>query len=341
MKKLSMLLFAIPLLMSVDLYAACSINSLPQATSGYGSNGSFTQNVVSFRNPLKRTRKTHVFYPSTGVPSPTVFFSHAYGANDPDVYGGTIEHLNSIGYTVVFSEYPTFFATVSERYNILWRGFEEAASRYPQYIDTDKVAFFGHSFGGGATPRMALNGISQGWGDNGIGMYLMAPWYAYDLTNSDLSSFPEETNAIILVTEDDDTNDHEMAIDIFHNLALDDENKAYYILSEDTENGCTLEADHSMPMETNNGELDGLDFWNWAHMDALLDYTFTGNLTAKNIALGNGSVEQVFWGQWSSGRDYLPIATPINPLPSNPQSFYMFPCNDSDNPRAFACGTRN
>lgn len=322
-------------------YANCPVDPLPQASSGYGADGPYSQSVASFKNPLKSSQKVYVYYPSTGSAAPTVFFSHAYGARDTASYAATIEHLNSKGYTVVYAQYPTIFSTVEQRYDILWRGFKEAASRYPQYIDTDQVAFFGHSFGGGATPRMTLNGINEGWGIDDIAMYIMAPWYAIDLTDNDLSNFPSDVKMVMLVTEDDPTNDHEMALDLYHNISISNANKAYYILSSDTESGCTLVADHAMPLESgSNGEVDGLDYWNWYHMDALLDYAFTGNSVAQDIALGNSSTAQKFWGTWWTTNDYAPISILTNPLPSNSQSFYQFPCNDSDNPRQHACGSR-
>jgi len=321
-------------------HADCPIDPLPQATDGYGANGPHTQSVDAFTNAESSSETVYVYRASMGSAAPTIFFSHAWGARDPAAYAGMIEHLNSLGYTVVYAQYPTLGASMSQRYAILWGGFKEAASRYPQYIDTSQVAFFGHSLGGGATPRMTLNGINEGWGNGGVSMYIMAPWYALELTDDDLSNFPTDVKMVMMVMQDDPTNDHEMALDVYHNIAISQTNKAYYILQGDTQDDCILVADHAMPLEGGqNGELDGLDYWNWYHMDALVDYAFTGNRTAQDIALG-GSEAQTYWGTWWTATDYQPINVSLDPLPSNPQSAYQFPCSDNANPRAYACGTR-
>jgi hypothetical protein len=41
-------------------------------------------------------------------------------------------------------------------------------------MNLTKIAVFGHSFGGGAVPAMALNMLSEGWGSSGLAMYSMA-----------------------------------------------------------------------------------------------------------------------------------------------------------------------
>lgn len=319
--------------------SACPAIPLAQATSGYGSNGSYSRGYVSFTNPQNLLQKVYVYYPSGGTPAPTVFFSHAYGARDVGVYAGTIAHLNSRGYAVVFAQYPTLGAATG-KYDVLWRGFKEAASRYPNLVDTRRVAFFGHSFGGGATPRMMLNGIQNGWGSSGKAMFIMAPWYSLNLSDSDLAAFDATVKMNVMVYDDDLTNDHEMAIDIFHNIAIPYTDKAFFKVFSDTESSCTLIADHALPMELNNGELDGLDWWNWYHMDALLDYAFTDNVAAQDIALGGGSAVQTYWGTWWTGSAYTPAQVVLDPLPSDPSSAYEFSCESADNPRADACNTR-
>lgn len=314
-------------------WAACPANPLPQATSGYGANGSYTSTRVSFTNPRNVLQKVYVYSPVGGTPAPTVFFSHAYGARDPAGYGATIAHLNSRGYTVVFPQYPTTGAPPA-KYEVLWTGFEEAVSRYPDLISTDKVAFFGHSFGGGATPRMMINALANGWGSSGKAMFIMAPWYSIDLSNTDLATFNPDVKLNMMVYDDDVTNDHEMGIDVFKQIAIPASGKSFFKVFSDTEDNCTLAADHVLPLEQNNGELDGLDYWNWYHMDALLDFTFNGNLTAKNIALGNGSSAQTYWGTWWTGTPYTPAQISTNPVATD--NAYQFSCESSDNPRYVA-----
>lgn len=314
--------------------AACPSVPIEQASSGYGANGSYTSASLSFNNPESFIQKVYIYYPVGATPAPTIFFSHPYGGRNPSRYIEMIEHFNSLGYAVVYPQYPTL-GSAENKYDVLWAGFEEAADSYSSYLDTSKVAFFGHSFGGGATPRMTLNGLAEGWGSNGAAMYIMAPWYSLRLSDTDLSNFDTDVTMNVVVFDDDSTNDHEMAIDIFENIAIPAAGKAFYKVYTDSESGCTLTADHGTP---NNVDLDGLDYWNWYHMDALLDYTFNGNSSAQNIALGNGSTAQKYWGTWWTSNDYTEAQVSSDPLPSNASSFYTFECDDEDsNPRHENC----
>lgn len=182
---------------------------------------------------------------------------------------------------------------------------------------------------------MTLNGLAKGWGSNGIAMYVMAPWYSLRLSDSDLANFDPSVKMNMVVFRDDETNDHEMAIDVFENIAIPDANKAYLRVYSDTEQGCSLVADHNAP--TSREELDGLDYWNWYHIDALLDYTFTGNATAWNIALGQGALPQTYWGTWWTGSEYERAKVLTDPLPSQASITYTFSCESSDNPRTSHC----
>ena len=81
--------------------------------------------------------KFYVYYP-TGAgaprPAPVVFFSHAFATTNPAHYAELLDHLTSRGYAIVYPTYPVLGASHEERYAILWRGFREAALRYPDYL---------------------------------------------------------------------------------------------------------------------------------------------------------------------------------------------------------------
>jgi hypothetical protein len=341
-RRLIALLFAAILMAPAVGGAACPPDPLPQASSGYGADGRYAVDEQSFSNPEDPTQRVYVYAPVDGTPAPTVFFSHAFGARDPALYGATIRHLVSRGYAVVYPQYPTrnTAEAADSRYDVLWTGFTEAVKRYPLLLDTSRVGFFGHSFGAGATPRMMLNGIAAGWGTAGKAMFVMAPWYSLRLSDADLAGFDPGVKLSMMVYDDDRVNDHEMAIEVYHHIAIPDSGKAFFKIDSDSEQDCSLVADHTLPTEAVNGGLDGLDYWNWYHMDALLDYSFTGSEAARQIALGGGSAEQVFWGKWYTGRDYKPAEVSQDPLPSKPSDEYEFPCDSSANPRRAACGTR-
>ncbi len=320
--------------------AQCPENPIEKPLYGYGAQGPYTRSFESFQNSKQSSYyQTYVYYPDREGPSPVVFMSHAFNTWQSSFYFATIFHLNSIGYTVVFPQYPTMGLS-KKKHTILWNGFKEAVQKYPEYIDSSQIIFYGHSFGGGANPRMALNAIREGWGEAGVGIYTIAPWYSLFLSDENLIEFPDYVKMVMMVMADDQANDHEMALDVFHNISIPESEKAYYILSSDSEDDCALIADHAMPMEARSGVKDGLDFWNWYHLDAFIDYTLNGNLEGKEIALGGGIEMQTYWGTWWTGRDYTPIEVTDDPQPSNPSDTFFYPCDSRENPRAHACGTR-
>ena len=327
------------LLLSFNVYAGDGSPAEPveQPIVGYGSNGLYTKSSASFRNPVKIRRQVHVYWPTGATPAPTIFFSHAYGANNPDAYLHLIDHLVSRGYAVVFPEYPTILSSASERYNILWTGFEEAVVRYPNRLATNKVGYIGHSYGGGATPRMALNGTNQGWGSEGKFMVTFAPWYSFDLTDDDLANFPSDMKFLSLIYIDDDVNDQRMAMDIFNHINIPETERDFVILFSDTNCGYTIAADHIVPSTgpAGGGVKDGYDYYGtWRYIDALAGYAWNGSLIGKNVALGNGSDAQRYLGKWScDDTDAGHAEVTDRPIPTVPESFYRFPWTDPTNPR--------
>ena len=308
-----------------------------QPNSGYGSNGSYTKSSASFANPAKSNRQVHVYWPTGATPAPTIFYSHPFAATNPDTQLHLIEHLVSRGFAVVYPEYPVAFSSNLERYNILWTGFAEAVVRYPNRLATNKVGYMGHSFGGGATPRMAINGTNQGWGSQGKFMATFAPWYSFDLTDNDLANFPSDMKFVSFVYEDDDVNDHRMAMDIYDHINIANSERDFIKLYTDTNCNYTLAADHIVPSTgpAGGGVKDGYDYYGtWKFIDALAAYAHNGSLIGKNVALGNGSNAQKNMGKWSCDNSNVGQAEVTdNPSPTKPESFYQFPWTDSTNPR--------
>src|SRR5262249_42314203 len=75
----------------------------------------------------------------------------------------------------------------------------------------------------------------------------------------------------------------------------------------------------------------------WAilrHIDALAAYTFTGDLTAGTIALGNGAPAQTNNGAWSDGTPVIPLG--VTDLPDGDNYFagsYVVDWDSAANPR--------
>ncbi|MBN1576466.1 MAG: hypothetical protein JW913_07940 [Chitinispirillaceae bacterium] len=88
------------------------------------------------------------------------------------------------------------------------------------------------------------------------------------------------------------------------------------------------------------GVIDNFDFYGiFRHFDALAAYTFTGDTAAKTIALGIGSKEQCFMGEWPDGTPVTPLAVSEKPQAIHPSLQYMFSWNNRLNPRRGALQT--
>lgn len=304
---------------------------IAKPTSGYGSDGSNTVVNVSVINPI-HAQDVQVYYPAgTTSPIPTLFFAHGFSLSSPVSYIGFINFLVSKGYCVVFAPYPI---SGSNRYDIMEQGFKAAATNLTTIIDTSKVGFIGHSFGAGAIFAIANNLITNdGWGNSGKFLVPIAQWYSYNITQTQLQNFNSSTKLVSIITEDENVTDHRMSIDIFQNINIPNTEKDIVYISTDVVSSYNYNADHYTSLT--NSSFDALDYYAiYRLVDALADYTFTGSSTAKNIALGNGSMQQV---QMPIGLTNLHVDD--NMFPLFPESMYSSPCTNALNPRSSYCST--
>jgi hypothetical protein len=306
-------------------------------SSGYGADGSYKVATVSFPSPTYTGKDVVIFYPQ-GItkPVPVIFYSHPYGGEESSYNIGLYEFIAKKGYAVVFAPYPTTGVSIDSRYNTLWQSFKKAVTDYPNIIDTHKVGFMGHSFGGGASFALAYQGfVDEGWGTDGRFIFAMAQWYSYQLTDTMLQNFPSNTKLITQVYDDDTTNDHRMAIDIFKHINIPGSEKDYLLIKSCTIGNYNYVADHSLP--NTRTAYDAYDYYGiYRLLDALIDYSFNGNANAKKVALGNGSTEQITMPGYN-GQTMPPLVETDNPLPLYPQSRYLFSCNSTSNPRVGYC----
>ncbi len=317
---------------SLAIYGQTYTGPIPKPTSGYGSAGSYNVATQSFTNPNFLTRDIVIYYPEgITAPVPTIFYSHAYGGNNPDNISGFLNFVAKKGYAVVFVPYQTTGVTVQQRYSNLLNGFIKAARDYTNIIDTTKVGFVGHSFGGGAVFANSYYCFTTlNWGQQGRFIFSMAQWYTYNISQTELQSFPNDVKLLSIVYEDDTTNDQRMANDIFNTINIPASEKDYLRVKSDTINGYIYVADHVVP---NNSAFDALDYYAYYRLfDAMCDYVFNGSMAGKDVALGNGSVNQVSMpgGMHNLIQSDAPDFT-------NPQSNYLFPCSSSENPRIDHC----
>ncbi len=319
------------------LYAAVAVAqyndpNIPKPSSGYGADGEHTPAVISFANPAFPSNNILIYYPADiGTKVPTIFYSHAFGGNNPVNITAMLDFVAKKGYAIVFVPYQTIGPTVEQRYANLLAGFRKAARDYPAIIDTTKVGFMGHSFGGGASFANAYKCFTENnWGSQGRFIYALAQWYSYNISQDDLRNFPADTKLLTELFDDDVINDHRMAIDIFNNINIPSDEKDLLLLQSDTLNGYVYVADHAVP---NTTVFDAYDYYAYYRfIDALCDYTFNKNPLGKATALGNGSAAQV-----TMPGGLKPLVYADYPVVQYPESRYLYPCDSTINPRLSYC----
>ena len=333
-------------IITTDESKALAINNLQgpiqRPTSGYGADGPYNVAEIDFTNPQYTDTQVSIFYPQgITTPKPTIFFSHPYGGEDKDYNIKLFNFIAKKGYVVVFVPYRTADTSIDHRYQTLWEGFVKAAKDYPSIIDTLKVGFMGHSFGGGASIDLAYKAFTKkGWGANGRFLYTMAPWYSFNwnsplTTQQQLQNFPPNTKMITQVYDDDTTNDHRMAIDIYKNINISNSEKDFIYFKSSTVDGYNYLTDHAMP--SSRKAFDALDYYGvYRLLDAMMDYSFNGSLAGKNIALGNGSSAQITMPSYN-GQTMAPLEVTDLPSPHYPQIRYDFKCSNPTNPRIGNC----
>jgi dienelactone hydrolase len=310
---------------------------VPALASGYGAPGTDSVLVESIPNSHWSDNPIYVFHPAgRTAPVPTVLYSHGYGGNDTLYQIELLRHIASRGMAAVFVPYRTLVVTVEERYATLLDGFVDAARALPGIIDTTRLGFFGHSFGGGATPYLAHRLlVGKGWGSRGSFLYLSAPWYSLDLGDTVLANFPRDCPLLTVLYADDTVNDHRLGMDVFRNIAIPDSLKDLLLVRSDTVSGYVYQADHNLPSQYSPvaGEYDALDSRvTFRLLDALADFAFAGSHDGRKVSLGGGDSAQV-----SPGGGLAPLEETDSPAAIWPKERYECPCDTAINPRRSSC----
>lgn len=309
---------------------------ISRPTAGYGADGTFIVGRVTFPSPTYTGKDVTIFYPQNIEPLGTIFYSHPYGGEEVEYNHQLYEFIARKGYAVVYAPYKTVDVSVASRYNTLWQSFKKAVDTYGDILNTDKVGFVGHSFGGGASFSMAYKGfVEEGWGENGRFIFAMAQWYSYEITQQQLQAFPPNVKLITQVYDDDDVNDHRLAIDIYNHINIDSSEKDYILVRKSVLPTYTYVADHTLPSDRE--VFDAYDYYAvFRLLDAMIDYSFNGTEEGKKVALGNGSVEQITMPSYN-GQALSPLEVTDDPVPVYGQSKYDNPCNSEQNPRIEFC----
>lgn len=329
----------------------------PPTNGDFGGNGAFTVSVDTFTNPVYPTANgstltVSVFHPNALInPAlPTLFFAHGFTSpigNAAD-YSTLLTNLASRGYNVVFSPYEGGAnPSIAKRFDELTTGFEAAVTNYG--LNTAQVGFMGHSYGGGFLPSVILHEMmgqadlfnpGHTWGGTAAFFYSMACGYAYSgggqtgVSSSQTISFPTNLNVIEQVfTDDSSFADPRLAQDIFYNITTLNSQKSFLAVNGDTHGTPAQAANHFLP---NSGiTATSLQAWGiFRRMDALAAWTFTGDTTARQLALGNGEPVQTYEGTWSDNVPVAALGVTDLPMPvAFPPGQFVVQWEDAANPR--------
>ncbi|HWA62650.1 MAG TPA: hypothetical protein VG939_14810 [Caulobacteraceae bacterium] len=293
----------------------------PAIASGYGANGAFAWDVRSVANPGDAAQPVQVFLPRGAPgPRPVIFFAHGFGPGDWRNYEDLIGHMASRGYVVVFSSYEMLGVSLDQRYDALLQGDRAAAKAFAADMDLSRVGFVGHSFGGGAVPALAYDGlVRQGWGRNGAFLLELAPWYVLEADRARIEALPPGALEAAEVFDQDEINDHRMAIDLYQAIPS---SQRWFFLAKSSGAGCAVVADHATPGR--NPSHIQREYAVFRPLDALAEAAFTGGAAAR-AALAHMA---------DAGGGYQPLALEASPAPLRPESAYRWGWNNPKNARA-------
>jgi len=337
-KSFSLLASAVLLAFFMDARASSNSPRNP-IDSGWGASGPYVVCRDSVVSESMNGAFIYLFRPArTDTLWPVIFFVHGVGARDPVNYIELLTHCASRGHAVVFAPYPhaTALARPEAAYSTIRRGFEQGVHTWRMLLDSCRAGFVGHSFGGGAVPAISHHWlVNKAWGSQGAFLYIMAPWYSYDISPQQLRAFPGHAALVMQVFEDDHVNDHRMAKDIFDNIAILETRKNFILLRSDTSHIPVLRADHSVPTGIAGHEsLDNLDYFGvWRLLDALSDFSLSGDQSAREVALGSGCQAQRYMGEWPSGAPVRELTGGHTGFVIYPQNWYLNFWSHRSNPR--------
>jgi dienelactone hydrolase len=186
----------------------------PQPKTGPGGADYVATDVVK-RAIGRASAATYVFHAAGAAaePRPVVVFIHAWGATNPQAYGGWINHLARKGYLVLFPKYqdvnrtrPADATTVAS--SLVKDALAALANDEQARPDTGKVAYVGHLAGAAVAVNLAALAKANGLPQAGLLFALMPGGIASDPKSrgvllADLSQIDPSTLIVTMIGDRD------------------------------------------------------------------------------------------------------------------------------------------
>ncbi|MDB5558127.1 MAG: alpha/beta hydrolase [Enterovirga sp.] len=191
---------------------AFAANPPPQPKAGMPGGADNPDAEVTKRSVGRASAVTYVFHMANDPPAqgrPVVVFLHGWGAVNPSTYGGWIDHLARRGYLVLFPAFQTIGRTrppdATNNAAALVKDALAALANDPKAKpDTTKLAYLGHSAGGGIAANLAANPDGAGLPPAKLVFITMVGGIASDEKSrgvqlAELSKIPPSTAIIAMV----------------------------------------------------------------------------------------------------------------------------------------------
>ncbi len=267
----------------------------------------------------------YLYEPSQPLPpeAPVVLFLHGFNALEPRSYGAWIDHLVKKGYTVVWVRYqasnltfPWFFANHALA---AWKDALERLDTEPAHVRPERdykglyqTAFVGHSAGAYLAANLAAMAANE---TNGIpepyAVVAVEPGGLDIIPKGPLSRMDDDTKFIVVVGNHDDVVCKSTAVFLWNAVAsVPPVNRDFLLVRSDNHGSPEMIAHHYFPATLGfTSEAEGLD---------ALDFFVTFKLSVGALrcawkgvdceyAVGKGSPEQIFMGEWSDGQPVKPM----------------------------------
>ncbi len=302
---------------------------IPRAVSGYAAFDPSTVKVEKLSNPYFPGTSIDIYIPSDiSSPRPVLFFAPGWGDTKSTSYEMLLRFVAAKGTIAIYAPHSIDSYNTDDLYN----AFIYAVSYSNDTIDTSRIAFAGHSYGGGAIFHLLQKVVSEkGWGSNGKFLYAMAPWIAFDMQPSDLADFPANTRLIISQFEEDFSTDPRIPISLFVHLPIPERYKRYLTARSATIDGYHYYANHGTPAssKTSYDALD--DYAIFLPLGMVMDAVFKENTEAENQLFGISDT--------LSTHPLLPAQlSTSHPVALLPPERYDYVCDDPRNPLRELCG---
>ena len=156
-----------------DITLAGGTGPVGPIASGYGAFGPNGIAVKKIANP-SFARDVCIYHAPASTAAPVIFLLHGFSSPSAEPYMPLISFAVSKGYTVVYPLYFSDSREVTENYSVMSAGIEGAIAAHPELMDLTKVGYMEHSYGGGAVPFLAHDGVvNRGRGTAGNFMFIM------------------------------------------------------------------------------------------------------------------------------------------------------------------------